>query len=52
VFKNRFFDPGVQLFLGLLHDSSFREMARGLQGYDLRLCGKMVFPQGDSWKEQ
>jgi molybdate-binding protein len=52
IYKNRFFDPGVQLFLGLLHDDSFRAMARELQGYDLSLCGKMIFPQDTKWKEQ
>jgi putative molybdopterin biosynthesis protein len=43
--KDRFFEQGVQLFLGLLHEPSFRELAQGLEGYDLGLCGKMVFPQ-------
>ncbi len=43
--KDRFFDQGVQLFLGLLFEESFRALADGLQGYDLSLCGKMVFPQ-------
>ena len=43
--KDRFFEQGVQLFLGLLHESSFRELARELDGYDLGLCGKIVFPQ-------
>jgi excisionase family DNA binding protein len=43
--RDRFFERGVQLFLGLLHESQFRELARGLEGYDLDLCGKMVFPQ-------
>jgi putative molybdopterin biosynthesis protein len=51
IYKNRFFDPGVQLFLGMLHDAAFRTMAQGLQGYDLSLCGKMVFPQDTRWKE-
>jgi len=45
VSKDRFFDQGVQLFLGLLHESAFRELSDGLEGYDLDLCGKMVFPQ-------
>ncbi|RLB16631.1 MAG: DNA-binding protein [Deltaproteobacteria bacterium] len=44
--KERFFDHGVQLFLGLLHENGFRELAGELEGYDLTLCGKMVFPQG------
>lgn len=43
--KDRFFEQGVQLFLGLLHEHSFRDLAQELEGYDLSLCGKMVFPQ-------
>ena len=43
--KDRFFEQGVQLFLGLLHEHSFRNLAQELEGYDLSLCGKMVFPQ-------
>jgi len=45
VSKERFFDQGVQLFLGMLHEQSFHELALGFRGYDLSLCGKMVFPQ-------
>ena len=45
VLKDRFFEPGVQLFLGLLHESPFQKLAEDLAGYDLSLCGKMVFPQ-------
>jgi excisionase family DNA binding protein len=45
VSKERFFDEVVQLFLGLLHDTSFRKLADGLEGYDLSLCGKIVFPE-------
>ena len=44
VTKKRFFDPGVQLFLGLLPDKAFRDMAATLEGYDASLSGKMVFP--------
>jgi molybdate-binding protein len=49
--KKRFFDEGVQRFLGLLHDKQFREMAADLQGYDVNLGGKMVFPT-DSQNEE
>jgi molybdate-binding protein len=42
--KDRFFERGIQLFLGFLSEPSFRELAHGLPGYDLSLCGKMVFP--------
>ena len=44
VSKDRFFEQGVQLFLGLLHEPAFRKLAQGLDGYDLSLCGKIVFP--------
>ena len=43
--KEHFFEQGVQLFLGLLHETQFRDIAQKLDGYDLSLCGKMVFPQ-------
>ena len=43
--KERFFDEGVQRFLGLLHEPRFHRMVTdGLEGYDLSLSGKMVFP--------
>jgi hypothetical protein len=42
--KERFFDEGIQRFLGLLHEKEFREMATSLEGYDVNLGGKMVFP--------
>jgi hypothetical protein len=45
ILKDRFFDRGVQLFLGFLHESAFRDLAQVLEGYDLNICGKVVFPQ-------
>ena len=42
--KERFFDPGVQLFLGLLPDEEFRQLADTLEGYDVSSSGKMVYP--------
>ena len=48
--KKRFFDEGIQRFLGLLHEKEFREMATRLEGYDVNIGGKMVFP-ADSQKE-
>jgi excisionase family DNA binding protein len=42
--KDRFFERGIQLFLGFLAEPAFRELIIGLPGYDLSLCGKMVFP--------
>jgi len=45
VSKGHFFEQGVQLFLSLLHETQFRNIAQELEGYDLSLCGKMVFPK-------
>ena len=45
VSKEHFFEQGVQLFLGLLHEPEFRDIAQKLDGYDLSLCSKMVFPK-------
>lgn len=42
--KERFFDPSVQSFLSLLHDSAFRKLSDEFQGYDLSISGKMIFP--------
>ena len=42
--KDRFFERGIQLFLGFLSEPGFRELINDLPGYDLSLCGKMVFP--------
>jgi len=51
VSKDRFFERGVQLFLGLLHETQFRDIAQKLEGYDLNLCGKIVFPKQSKLKE-
>jgi excisionase family DNA binding protein len=45
VLKDRFFEKGVQLFLGLLPEAAFRKLTQDLKGYDMSLCSKMVFPQ-------
>ena len=42
--KERFFDEGVQRFLGLLHENEFKQLTERLQGYDLQFTGKMIFP--------
>ena len=42
--KERFFDRGVQLFLGLLHEKPFIRLVESLEGYDTGISGKMVFP--------
>jgi putative molybdopterin biosynthesis protein len=46
VSKDRFFEHGVQQFLSILHEPAFRALGDGLEGYDLSLCGKVVFPEG------
>jgi putative molybdopterin biosynthesis protein len=52
IYKDRFFEQGVQLFLGLLQEKAFRALSQELQGYDLGICGKMVFPQQAGSKEE
>jgi molybdate-binding protein len=42
--KERFFDKGVQLFIGLLHEKSFFDLANELEGYDITSSGKVIFP--------
>lgn len=49
--KERFFDEGIQLFLGLFHEKAFREAAEELAGYDVSLSGKMVYPH-ETMKEE
>jgi putative molybdopterin biosynthesis protein len=44
ILKDRFFDPVIQQFLGLLHEKRFRDLAADLTGYDLTDSGKMIFP--------
>lgn len=41
--KEGFFAKSVQLFLELLDCSDFRDLAESLTGYDLSLCGKMIY---------
>ncbi|GBC59466.1 DNA-binding protein [Desulfonema ishimotonii] len=44
VTRERFFDQGVQLLIGMLHEKQFRAIAGEMEGYDVSLSGKMVFP--------
>ena len=45
--KERFFDEGIQRFLGILHEPGFQQTATGeFAGYDVSSSGQMVFPQG------
>jgi putative molybdopterin biosynthesis protein len=43
--KERFFDKGVQYFLGILHEKPFRDLAADLNGYNTEKSGRMVYPQ-------
>jgi excisionase family DNA binding protein len=51
IFKERFFDASVQNFLGLLHEEPFFKLAESLQGYDVHLSGRMLFPKNNEKKE-
>lgn len=42
--KDHFFDKGVQIFLGMFHEKSFKNLFSKIKGYDLTLSGKMVYP--------
>lgn len=45
ILKDRFFEQGVQLFLGILRNPDLKEKITGLEGYDLTHSGEMIFPQ-------
>jgi len=51
IFKERFFDASVQNFLSLLHQEQFFKLAESLQGYDVRLSGRMLFSKSNLKKE-
>jgi molybdate-binding protein len=46
--KDVFFSRVVQLFLNLVHDKQFFDIAGNLQGYDLYECGRIIFPKETS----
>ncbi len=50
--KDRFFDEGIQRFLGLLHEQSFRKLAESTGGYDLRFSGRMIFQANNDSAEK
>jgi len=52
IFKERFFDANVQNFLGLLHGEPFFKLALSLQGYDVQLSGRMLFPKNSEKKQK
>lgn len=43
--KDRFFEKGIQDFLGLFNEKEFQSLANIYEGYDISSCGKMLFPQ-------
>ncbi|QTA78284.1 Phosphate-binding protein [Desulfonema limicola] len=45
--KERFFEQGIQLFISMLHEKDFIDLAENIKGYDLSMSGKMVFPLED-----
>ncbi|MDA3897191.1 MAG: helix-turn-helix transcriptional regulator [Desulfobacteraceae bacterium] len=46
--KDRFFDKGIQNFIGLLQENEFKETGQSIQGYDISSSGKIVYPQETS----
>lgn len=42
--RDRFFEPAVQRFINILHDPVFKKIADEFVGYDLSVCGKMIYP--------
>ena len=50
ILRERFFERTIQSFIGLLHEESFRQLAGTFEGYDVSLCGKMLFP--DNFKTE
>ena len=49
--RERFFEKGIQDFVGLLHEKEFRSLAESFTGYNISLCGKMIFPDNLKMKE-
>ncbi len=47
IYKERFFDTSVQQFLGLLYEDPFIRIAESLKGYDIGICGRILFPESD-----
>lgn len=49
--REHFFEKGIQNFISLMHEKAFRELAASFEGYDVSLCGKMLFPSNLKEKE-
>jgi putative molybdopterin biosynthesis protein len=50
ILRDRFFEKNIQSFISLLHEKPFRDLASSFEGYDVSLCGKMLFP--DNFKQE
>jgi putative molybdopterin biosynthesis protein len=50
ILRDRFFEKNIQSFISLLHEKTFRDLASSFEGYDVSLCGKMLFP--DNFKQE
>jgi putative molybdopterin biosynthesis protein len=50
ILRDRFFERAIQSFISVLHEKSFRDLATTFEGYDISLCGKMLFP--DNFKQE
>lgn len=46
--KERFFDKGIQRFIGLLQEPAFKQTAQSIAGYDVTSGGKIVYPREPS----
>jgi excisionase family DNA binding protein len=44
VSRERFFEKGIQDFLGILQEEEFQKLAETFEGYDISSSGKMIFP--------
>lgn len=47
--RELFFENSVQSFISLLHEKEFRQLVQSFEGYDVSLCGKVLFP--DNFKK-
>ncbi len=51
IMRERFFERSIQDFIGLLHEKEFQEIAASFEGYDISLCGKILFPDNANSKK-
>jgi putative molybdopterin biosynthesis protein len=46
--KDRFFDKGIQNFIGLLQETDFKQIATSIAGYEISSSGKIIYPKETS----